>query len=186
MTTGAESVDSSTSAIQAEGDGAIPISALHIHPIPWTIAKSFLVERHYLHRIPLRCRVSLGVFSSDKLMAPLVGVMMWGNPIAANRIKDGEFGLELTRMFLTDECPKNSESRCLGFARRWIKKHFPEKKFLLAYSDIEGMGHKGTIYKAAGWTMDRITVAMSWKNRPEKKGRDRGSNTRKLRWRLDL
>lgn len=165
--------------------GAIPTSALHVRSIPWHVAKGFLVEHHYLHRVAPMQRLVLGIFESDCFGAALVGVMAFGRPLAANRITDGETLLELTRMFILDSTTKNAESRCLAVAARIIRQRFPEIKGLLAYSDLEGRGHKGTIYKAAGWTCDHITKPISWASHPRPR-RDRGSNTTKLRWRKVL
>ena len=91
--------------------------------------------------------------------------MMFGHPVA--RLEEQNNTLELTRMFLFDS-PKNSESRALGLAERWIKKNRTESR-LIAYSDT-AQGHNGTIYKAANWVQIGITKAHSWSFRPNRKG----------------
>jgi hypothetical protein len=144
------------------------------------------MENHYLHRIGVFPSLCLGVFVNDSFQAACIGVMMWGRPVASNRLKDGEVTLELSRMCILDCTTKNAESRCLGISARIIRATFPNIRYLIAYADIEGMGHQGTIYKAAGWTMDNANAGgMTWKNHP-RPGRDRGSNTRKLRYRKTL
>jgi len=57
--------------------------------------------------------------------------MIWGHPIA--RMEEQNSTLELTRMFLFDS-PKNSESKALSLAEKWIKLNRTEKR-LIAYSD---------------------------------------------------
>ncbi len=76
-------------------------------------------------------------------------VALWSSPIAANRLKDGQFLLELRRMAIKDQAPKNTASRMLAWMRKDIKKRFPEIIRLISYQDTEA--HLGTIYKASGW-----------------------------------
>lgn len=181
----AESVVTASPAYQLAGGGLIPTSALHVRLIPWHVAKGFIVEHHYLHRCAPMQRICMGVFASRDDMAPLIGVLLWGAPLAANRLTRGESTLELTRMCILDCTTTNAESRCLGVAAKMIRNILPEITDLIAYSDLQGMGHKGTIYKAAGWQCDATTKPMSWADHP-RPGRDRGSNTIKLRWRKVL
>ena len=182
--TRAGSADSGTVIDQITGGGAIPTSALHIRKIPWSDARGFLIENHYLHRVGVGVRLSLGVFASSAFGAQMIGVMTFSLPVAANRLKDGFISLELTRMCIADVTTRNAESRCLAVAARIIRQTFPEIRHLIAYSDLEGRGHKGTIYAAAGWVCEGGAGNLTWTNRPGR--RDRGSNTRKLRWRKTL
>lgn len=183
--TSAGSVLTSTVSDQDTGGGLIPTSALHLRPIPWHVARGFIIEHHYLHRVAPMQRLCLGVFAHKELGANLIGVMLWGTPIAANRLARGDTTLELTRMYIMDVTTKNAESRCLAIATRIIRATFTDTTDLIACSDIEGRGHTGTIYSAAGWINDSHTEAMSWAKHP-RPGKDRGSNTRKLRWRKVL
>jgi len=57
--------------------------------------------------------------------------------------------LTLTRLWLSDELPVNSESRALGYVIRALRKH-TRLKFLVAYSD-PAAGHLGVIYQASNW-----------------------------------
>ena len=84
---------------------------------------------------------------SEKL---LIGVMMFGRPVA--RYEDQDTTLELTRMVLLPS-PKNSESRSLSLAEKWIK-HNTKFRRLIAYADSDR--HQGTIYKAANWELIQI------------------------------
>lgn len=62
-------------------------------------------------------------------------------------------------MWLSDErCARNSESRVLSIACRvWVRRLAPHVRQIVSYSDVEKMGHKGTIYKAAGFTYMGMT-----------------------------
>ncbi|MDH7578923.1 MAG: hypothetical protein QHH75_14165 [Bacillota bacterium] len=64
-------------------------------------------------------------------------------------------------MVLLDECPRNSESRIPALAVRWVRQHLPDVFRLIAYAD-PGRGHKGTIYRAAGWRLVGMTRSSSW------------------------
>ena len=57
--------------------------------------------------------------------------------------------LVLTRLWLSDELPSNSESRVLGIVLRALRNR-TSVKFLVSYADPT-RGHVGTIYQATGW-----------------------------------
>lgn len=58
-------------------------------------------------------------------------------------------GATLTRLWLSDQLPGNSESKFIGVVPRALKRH-TSLKFLLSYAD-PSRGHVGTIYQATGW-----------------------------------
>ncbi|MBI4235867.1 MAG: hypothetical protein HY688_00730 [Chloroflexi bacterium] len=66
--------------------------------------------------------------------------------------------LTLTRLWLADELPSNSESRALGVVLRALRRH-TSVKFLVTYAD-PGQGHLGTIYQATGWLYTGLSQAM--------------------------
>ncbi len=113
-----------------------------VEKIPFRVARRFVTAHHYLSYAPPGCKFSLGVFSGRHL----IGVMIFGRPVS--RYEDDGSTLELTRMVLLDS-PKNSESRSLSLAEKWIKRHTIYRR-LIAYSDVS-QGHNGTIYRAANW-----------------------------------
>lgn len=114
-----------------------------VKKIPWRTARRFVVAHHYLGYAPCGCKFALGIFAGNIML----GVMIYGRPVA--RYEDDEKTLELTRMVLF-ETPKNSESKSLSLAEKWIKRHTDYER-LIAYCDTDH-GHTGTIYKAANWT----------------------------------
>lgn len=57
---------------------------------------------------------------------------------------------ELNRMAMLDEAPKLCESQAIGLSFKWIKKHKPQIKWLLSFSDGKE-GNVGTIYQATNW-----------------------------------
>lgn len=113
-----------------------------VEEIPYRVARHFVIAHHYLGYAPLGPKLCLGIFAENIM----IGIMIYGRPIA--RYEDQEKTLELWRMVLF-ETPKNSESKSLSLAEKYIKKN-TEYERLIAYSDIDH-GHKGTVYKAANW-----------------------------------
>jgi hypothetical protein len=79
-------------------------------------------------------------------------VAIWSTPIAANRLKDGWKKLELRRLAVAPDVPRNSCSRLLAVMQRLVVKKWPDLIQLVSYQDVEA--HTGTIYRAAGWHCD--------------------------------
>jgi len=107
---------------------------------------------------------------------------IWSSPIA--RKLDADTVLELRRMAICKNAPKNTASRMLSWMRKDINKKFPKIKKLISYQDT-GV-HTGTIYKASNWTM---IATMSKETDWSKTGRIRNkpqSNSPKVRWELNL
>ncbi len=66
--------------------------------------------------------------------------------------------LALTRLWLADELPPNSESRVLGLVIRALRRD-TSLKFLLTYAD-PAVGHVGTIYQATNWIYTGLSDSM--------------------------
>lgn len=132
----------------------------HVRLIKYKEARRIIEQNHYLGYAPCGCKFCLGIYVDSEM----VGVMIWGHPIA--RMEDQDNTLELTRMFLFDS-PKNSESKALSLAEKWIKQNRIERR-LIAYSDT-AEGHLGTIYRAANWQLVKEVRAETW----IREGRDR-------------
>jgi hypothetical protein len=132
----------------------------HVRLIQYKQARRIIEQNHYLCYAPCGCKFCLGIYADSDF----VGVMIWGHPIA--RMEEQVNTLELTRMFLFDS-PKNSESRALSLAEKWIKTNRTERR-LIAYSDT-AEGHLGIVYRAANWKLIKEVRAETW----IRKGRDR-------------
>lgn len=157
----AAGVIGSTASLQGAGAGSSPSAALHnlkVTPIPLITAKNLIVAKHYLHSLPGGTKLSFGVFLDNRLLGALtLGV----GPANGHRLVDGATAddcLTLTRLWLSDELPANSESRIIGIILRSLRKH-THLKFLLSYSD-PSQGHLGTIYQATGWLYTGLSVVM--------------------------
>jgi len=141
---------------------AIKIDKLptHVRLIQYKEARRIIEQNHYLGYAPCGCKFCLGVYADSEI----VGVMIWGHPVA--RMEEQENTLELTRMFLFDS-PKNSESRALSLAEKWIKRNRAERR-LIAYSDT-AEGHLGIIYRAANWKLTKEVPIGNWSDSRSKR-----------------
>lgn len=115
-----------------------------------TIAKKLIIENHYSHKWT-SCRYAIGLFDGENL----IGVAVYGFPVGRQTVKSitpnlkNSEVLELTRLWLVDEAPKNSESYFLGKTFDWLRKN-TDVKVLISYSDPM-QDHLGIIYQATNW-----------------------------------
>ena len=108
---------------------------------------------------------------------------IWSSPVAANRLKEGKTALELRRMAIADDAPKNTASRMIGVMRKIIRKRLPHITLLLSYQDTEV--HQGTIYKASGWYFASKNKGTSWTNNNRTRNKEQ-SLSDKVRWEFRL
>ncbi len=107
-------------------------------------------------------------------------VAAWSPPVARLLPQDW---MELRRLAIADDAPKNTATRMLGWMIRHIRKKYPECPRLLSYQDTAV--HQGTIYKAAGWTAVSDTDGGEW-TRPSRARNAVQSASIKRRWELPL
>lgn len=137
----------------------IPINPRNIgvRPIPVSIARIIFERQHYLHSMPGGTRLCFGAFVDNQLLGALsLGV----GPFNAHRLVEGaarEDGLTLTRLWLDDNLPRNSESCVIAIVIRAVR-HHTKVKFLLSYAD-PAAGHVGIIYQASNWLYTGLSDA---------------------------
>ena len=117
-----------------------------IQQINYKTAMEVVIREHYLHR-KAPCSISFGLFKKDILM----GVVCYGTPSSAP-LRMGIAGkenannvIELTRLWVSDEVPKNGESFLIG---RTLK--YAGKEIIVSFAEIN-QGHVGTVYQATNW-----------------------------------
>lgn len=93
----------------------------------------------------------------------LVGAMLFRKPSLPKTRAAYDVDLELSRLVMLDCAEKNSESRFMGWALRWLRKHSSARTFI-SFADPR-FGHEGVIYRAANW---------------EYLGHERGHGTRRI------
>ena len=137
---------------QREGGGASPTPALQdlfVKPVPNNIARSIVERHHCLHSFPGATKLAFGVFVGFGLQG---AVVLGCGPVNAYSLVSGanpDDCLALTRLWLSDDLPGNSESKVIGSVIRALKRH-THTKFLVTYADPT-QGHVGTIYQATNW-----------------------------------
>jgi hypothetical protein len=146
--------------IPRTGAGSTPSPALHsieVRPIPTNVTKELLVSKHYLHSWPGGTKLAFGVFAGQRLMgAATLGV----GPFLGYCLVDGSTPddcITLTRLWLSDELPKNGESHVIGIIIRALRRN-TNLKFIIAYADPDA-GHVGTIYQATNWIYTGLSSA---------------------------
>lgn len=125
-----------------------PKKMFYIKKIDYKEAIDMVVKNHYLHR-RCPCSFAFGLFniSSDVL----TGVVIYGTP-SSSSLRMGICGveeknnvIELTRLWIKDETPKNTESFLIGNTLRLIN-----KEIVVSYAEIQ-QGHTGVVYQATNW-----------------------------------
>lgn len=121
-----------------------------------------IVERyHYSGKCTQNSQIHFGVFLNGKLE----GALQFGPSIDKRRMAQNlgigfNESLELNRMALSDNCPKNSESRALGICLRMLKKNYPHLKIIISFADACQCGD-GTIYRASGFKLHSYKINTS-------------------------
>jgi len=138
---------------QEGGGGSIPTSALslRIDEIPMRLAQELNAKWHSM--LPrtdlgnLLCGNTSVAYGTD-LGGNWVAVAIWSQPII-RAMCDGKT-IELRRLAICQGAPKNTASRMLAVMSRLVKRKWPHLEKTISYLAVDV--HKGTIYRAAGWT----------------------------------
>ena len=146
-----------TSKLPKSSDPAVILKQLTIVPVHFTVARAVLVAHHYLHSIAAGTQLCFGVFVRNSLMG---AITLGAGPFLAYQLVDqaGQNDcLTLTRFWLDDRLPRNSESKALGILLKALKTN-TRLKFLVSYADPT-LGHVGTIYEATNWVYTGLSQA---------------------------
>lgn len=118
----------------------------NIRPISYKEAMKMAIKYHYLHR-KAPCSFSFGLFDQKRL----IGIICYGTPASMPLCK-GICGpeekynvIELTRLWIKDNTPKNVESFLIGNTIKLI-----DKEIIVSYAEAD-MGHIGIVYQATNW-----------------------------------
>lgn len=119
-----------------------------VAPLPRGLATRLVVEHHYLHR-PAPCEAAFGLVHAAT--GDVRGVVVYGTPSSAP-LRSGIAGpenagnvIELTRLWVADDVPKNGESYLIGNTVRRCG-----KEIVVSFAEIE-QGHLGVVYQATNW-----------------------------------
>lgn len=120
--------------------------------IPRTMAADIIVRHHYSGRIVQNSYIHLGVYLRGKLLGALqFGYAM--NPASGKSVVAGTGNreyLELNRMWLSDDVPRNGESMAISYATKYIKAAYPDVQWIQSFAD-ERCGCWGVVYQACNF-----------------------------------
>lgn len=125
-----------------------PKQLYYIKQIDYKTAMDLVIKNHYLHR-KAPCSFAFGLFS--KITNNIIGVIVYGTPSSAP-LRRGVCGedekdnvIELTRLWIEDGTPKNTESFLIGNTLSKVN-----KEIIVSYAEIQ-QGHLGIVYQATNW-----------------------------------
>ncbi len=124
-----------------------------VHEIHASTGRRFVAAHHYATVCPPITELCLGLFHKDKF----VGVALWGYGVRPKHTIKKLFPslevkeyLELNRLRVLDEMPRNTETQFLGMMVQHIKRECPHVKVLYSWAD--GLrGKPGYVYQAANF-----------------------------------
>ena len=123
-----------------------------VRDIPRDKATAMIIANHYSGKVYNLSAHHHGVYISGVL----VGCLQWGpgmNPASGDGVvkgtKPGEW-LELNRMWLSDDAPRNSESRAVAYSVKLLRKQRPDVHWLQSFAD-ERCGCLGVVYQACSF-----------------------------------
>lgn len=137
--------------------------AFRVQEIHRDRANAIIRRHHYSHKIVANAYVHLGVF----IDAELYGVLQFGyamNPASGGGVVEGTANdgyLELNRMWLDDFAPRNSESRAIGLAIRYIRRAWPKVRWIQSFAD-ERCGLNGKVYQACNFGFYGEHTSIFW------------------------
>lgn len=111
--------------------------------------KDFIKIWHYSKTA--RSQQQKHVFKLVDLADKLVGVAIYGKPMSRHY---GADTIELRRLCLIDDTPKNTESWFISRTLKWLEKNTSYTQ-VLSFAD-PNHGHQGTIYKASNFWYDGL------------------------------
>ena len=162
----------------AERSGSIPTSALHLTILPIATIETVKLNRLWHSRLPEIGNAHMCFCYVAEHDGIYYAVAMWSPPVA--RAFNGRGYLELRRLAIANDAPKNTASRMIAIMTRLIRRERPETKRLISYQDTEV--HDGTIYRAAGWTpCVQSSSARIW-NMPNRYRKKTQTAAPKIRW----
>jgi hypothetical protein len=143
--------------MSTESDSSI-LHSIEVQPVPFILVKRLIEREHYLHSLPGGTKIAFGIYFGKNLSG---AVSLGVGPTNAHCLVRGavpDNSLTLTRLWLSSDLPRNSESRVIGIIIKALCRH-TDLKFLVSYADPSA-GHIGTIYQACGWLYTGLSTSM--------------------------
>lgn len=176
---------------QAGRGGAIPTSTLQFEIVEIPMRRAAELNRRWHSLLPrtdlgnLLCG-NMSVAFAAEFEEMYFAVAIWSQPIIRQIAAKGDI-IELRRMAISDDAPKNTASRMLAVMCRLVVAKYPFVKRAVSYQAIDV--HAGTMYRAAGWqVVGKVCEARPQRLRGSKQ-RATGplqTTSRKQRWEIEL
>jgi hypothetical protein len=165
MIPSAESIRVMRPLFQAGEGGSIPTSALQLVLEPLEFEAALRLNECWHSRLP---RMGTGFIRNQPFLCygahyqgRIYAVAIWSNPVGRNLPQRA--WLELRRLAVAPDRPRNTCSRILRVMALLIGKERQHVENLISYQDL-GV-HSGTIYRAAGWTPTAVNKDGNWTRR---------------------
>jgi hypothetical protein len=136
---------------------AMSAKQIILRPITAKQGNEAVKRWHYSGKVVNNSQLHIGVFYNGRIE----GAMQFGPSLDKRKMLGlvegtgwNEF-IELNRMAFSDVLPRNSESRAIAIAIKMIRKHLPNIKWVVSFSDGAQCGD-GTIYRASGFVLTGI------------------------------
>lgn len=114
---------------------------------PCTEADAAIVKHHYSHKATSNRFLSLTVNNGLGYMQLGYGIRPRMKHTISKNITADNY-CEFDRMWLSDDLPKNSESKAISLLLDFLRVAHPRIKYVITYAD-ESAGNNGTIYRAS-------------------------------------
>jgi hypothetical protein len=128
-----------------------------IKPITGKDANIIIKKLHYSGKVVPNSQLHFGVFYDGKCGGALQFGPSMMKKSMQNLVQDTKWHdfIELNRMAFAEWLPRNSESRAIAFCLRYIKKNYPNIKWVVSFADATQCGD-GAIYRASGFYLTDI------------------------------
>lgn len=177
MNIGGDSARVARPLYQAEYGGSIPTSPLQFTFYPIERETMETLNRLWHSRLPdFNTATPCSIYYGAEFDGIYYAVAAWSPPVA--RMLPVKW-LELRRLAISEDAPKNTASRMIGWMTKDVIKRFPNVTRLISYQDTDF--HTGTIYKASGWISTSYDRGGEW-NRPSRFRKKVQSSAPKQRW----
>ena len=124
----------------------------YVAQIPCPLARQVIIQHHYSHKVVNNSYLHLAVYREGVFE----GVLQWGYALQHARAGyvvegtvQGQY-LELNRMWLSDDAPRNSESRAISYALKYIRQACPGVAWVQSFADERCKG-LGVVYQACSF-----------------------------------
>lgn len=136
----------------ATGPQGFGCAALFVAQIPSALARQMIRGHHYSHSVVNNSYLHLGVYREGAFE----GVLQWGYALraaGAGRVVEGTVQgqyLELNRMWISDDAPRNTESRAISYALKYIRRACPGVAWVQSFADERCKG-LGVVYQVCSF-----------------------------------